>query len=74
MPYITGFERDGMVQNARESAIAVLETRFEIVPKQLQDMVNTLENLQKLKELLRQAVTVPSLEEFEEILAQSKSD
>lgn len=74
MPYITGFERDGMVQNARESAIAVLETRFEIVPKQLQDMVNTLENIQKLKELLRQAVTVPSLEEFEEILAQSKSD
>ncbi len=65
MPYITGFERDGMVQNARESAIAVLETRFEVVPKRLLDMVNTFENLQKLKELLRQAVTVPSLEEFE---------
>ncbi len=31
MPYITGFERDGMVQAIRESAIAVLETRFEVV-------------------------------------------
>jgi hypothetical protein len=37
MLYITGFERDGMVKNARESVIEVLETLFEILPAQLSD-------------------------------------
>gem|GEM_PF-6591191 len=37
MPYITGFERDGLVQATRKSVIEVLKTRFEVVPLELSD-------------------------------------
>ncbi|MBZ8181436.1 hypothetical protein [Oscillatoria salina] len=74
MPYITGFERDGMVQNARESVIEVLQIRFEVVPENAIAILNTIENLPQLKQLHRQAVTVESLQEFEQILAQIQAD
>ncbi|MBD2776877.1 hypothetical protein [Iningainema tapete] len=35
MPYITGFERDGMVKATRDNVIEILQTRFEVVPKEL---------------------------------------
>jgi len=70
MPYIIGFEIDGMVKNARESVIEVLETRFGVVPSRLSDRLNSLDNLTLLKQLLKQSITVTSVEQFEQILAQ----
>jgi len=70
MPYITGFEIDGMVKNARESVIEVLETRFGVVPSRLSDRLSSLDNLTRLKQLLKQSITVTSVDQFEQILAQ----
>ncbi|MBZ8181437.1 hypothetical protein [Oscillatoria salina] len=74
MPYITGFERDGMVQNARESVIEVLQIRFETVPENINQILDTIENLPQLKQLHRQAVTVDSVQKFEQILSQIQTD
>ena len=74
MPYITGFEIDGMVKNARESVIEVLETRFRVVPSRLSDCLNSLDNLTLLKQLLKQSITVTSVDRFEQILAQIISE
>jgi len=70
MPYITGFEIDGMVKATRESVIEVLETRFGVVPLRLSDRLNSLDNLAQLKQLLKQSITVTSVDRFEQILAQ----
>ena len=74
MPYITGFEIDGMVKNARESVIEVLETRFAVVPSRLSDRLNSLDNLTQLKQLHKQSITVTSVDRFEQILAQIISE
>jgi hypothetical protein len=68
MPYITGFERDGMVKNARESVIEVLETRFEVVPAQLSDRFEEIKDIAVLKRLLKQSITIASIQEFERLL------
>jgi hypothetical protein len=48
MPYITGFERDGMVKATRENVIEILQTRFEVVPSGLCDRLNQIEDLSLL--------------------------
>jgi hypothetical protein len=69
MPYITGFEIDGMVQAHRENIIEVLETRFETVPQGLSDRINEIDDLALLKSLHKRAITVASVEEFEQVIA-----
>jgi len=56
MPYITGFEIDGMVKATRESVIEVLETRFGVVPSKVSDRLNSLDNLTQLKQLPKQSI------------------
>ncbi|MBW4592654.1 MAG: hypothetical protein KME46_06980 [Brasilonema angustatum HA4187-MV1] len=76
MPYITGFERDGMVKNARESVIEVLETRFEVVPAQLsvsaasrnENRLEEIKDIAVLKRLHKQSITIASIQEFERLL------
>lgn len=74
MPYITGFEREGMVQATRENVIEALETRFGVVPVSFSSHLKALNDLTQLKRLLRQAITVGSIEEFEQVLAESESN
>ncbi|MGK7878176.1 MAG: transposase, partial [Xenococcaceae cyanobacterium] len=85
MPYITSIERLGIqrgiqqgmeqgiqrgsLQTARESVIEVLETRFEEVPSKLRDRLNSINDLALLKQLLKQAITIPSPEEFKQLIA-----
>lgn len=71
MPYITGFERDGMVKNARESVIEVLETRFEVVPKELSDRLNQIKNIALLKQLHKQSITIGSVDEFQQMIPEN---
>ncbi|MGJ5675424.1 MAG: transposase [Nostochopsis sp.] len=68
MPYITSVERLGMLKNQRENVIDVLQTRFGEVPADLMAAINDLDEISVLKELHREAVTITSLEEFEQIL------
>ncbi|MBD1893486.1 transposase [Coleofasciculus sp. FACHB-129] len=77
MPFITPIERrgirKGIVQNSRENVIEVLETRFETVPSSIAESINNIEDLAVLKQLLKRAITVSSLEEFQQAIAQITS-
>ena len=80
MPYVTSIERlgiekgreegreEGSLQNAKESVIEVLEERFSILSNDLRDAINNLHNLPQLKQLHKRAITISSLEEFQELL------
>jgi len=66
--YITNFERlameKGMLQEARVSVLDVLEEKFNIVPEEIQDKLQEIEERKLLRNLLRQAIHTSSLEEF----------
>ena len=83
MPYVTSFERlarqegrsegisEGILQGSREGVIEVLEVRFEVLPSDLIEKINQIEDLELLKTLLRQGITIGSLDEFQELLERS---
>ncbi|MEH1887999.1 MAG: hypothetical protein V7K92_00585 [Nostoc sp.] len=72
MRYVTSIERlakeEGIVQNARESVIAVLETRFREVPSSIVEVINRIEEPSVLKILLKSAIAIPSTTEFQQVL------
>lgn len=69
MPYITSWERDGILQGnletSREAVIEVLETRFSQVPSELRDRLNNIQDIARLKQLHKLAITIGSIEEFQ---------
>ena len=77
MKYITNMERRGLekglekgqqigqIRNQQESVLAVLETRFGEVPYPLREAVTATDNLARLKQWLRSAIQLSSLEEFQ---------
>lgn len=78
MPYITGFERRGMVASRREDIVDILQTRFAAVPDEVVSAIGQIYNLERLRLLHRQAVTISSLAEYQEIvdraLAEERSE
>ena len=81
MPYVTSIERigiqkgieQGVLQNAQEDVIDVLEVRFHGIPESIVEAVNAIEDASALRALHREAVTVASLEEFEGVLEKCSS-
>ena len=59
-----GLER-GKLRSAREFVIEALTLRFQTIPQELIDDINALKELQQLRKLLRLAIMVGSIEEFE---------
>ena len=55
---------EGIIQNAREAILDVLDTRFGHVPDAVRERVSDLCSEPTLKDLLRRAARVPSLDEF----------
>jgi hypothetical protein len=51
-----------------------LEIRFEVVPPELIEAVNEVEDVSVLKHLLRQAIALDSLEEFQQLLFQREAE
>ncbi|MBW4528978.1 MAG: Rpn family recombination-promoting nuclease/putative transposase [Phormidium tanganyikae FI6-MK23] len=72
MPYLTTIERfaieRGKLQNARVSVMEVLDVRFGAVPPELIDQINQMEDLDRLKQLLRQATVLASIADFQVLL------
>ena len=72
MPYVTSIERlgiqKGMMTRGREDVIDILEIRFDIVPSPLIEMINKIDDINQLKILQRQAVTIASLAEFQQFI------
>jgi hypothetical protein len=59
----------GREQALREAILDVLAERFGLVPDRFSDLLNQIEEIAVLQTLLRQAVTIASLELFEERIA-----
>lgn len=72
MRYVTSIERlakeEGIVENARESIITVLETRFGEVPSSIVEVINRIEEPSVLKMLHKSAIAIPSAAEFQQLL------
>jgi hypothetical protein len=72
MPYITTAERigikKGILQNAREAVMDILELRFGVIPESIVNRLNEIYDPSILKILLRKAVKVQGIEEIEKAL------
>jgi len=72
MPYVTSIERLGienaMITSCREYIIDILKIRFEVVPSPLIEMINKLDDINQLKNLHKQAVTIASLADFQQLI------
>ncbi|MEH1768266.1 MAG: transposase [Nostoc sp.] len=72
MRYVTSIERlakeEGIVENARENIITVLETRFGEVPSSIVEVINRIEEPSVLKTLLKSAIAIPSTADFQQVL------
>ncbi|RUT00797.1 hypothetical protein DSM106972_072060 [Dulcicalothrix desertica PCC 7102] len=65
VPYITDIELDGMVKATRESVVTALRTRFGVTPTQVSERLEAIEDLDVLRKLLEQSITIASVEEFQ---------
>ncbi len=70
--YQEGFQQ-GLLQGAREMLLVVLEVRFEVVPPEVIEAVNRIEERSLLKRLHRQAIAIPSSEDFQQVLQQASA-
>ncbi|MEB3217298.1 MAG: hypothetical protein VKN72_13860 [Nostocales cyanobacterium 94392] len=74
MRYVTSIERlakeEGVIETLRESVVETLSTTFEEVPIPVVEAVNGIDDVTVLKILLRKAILVSSIAEFEEILTE----
>ncbi|MBN2373846.1 hypothetical protein JXL19_08670 [bacterium] len=76
MPYITTAERIGMEKGikegerrkAQEVIVEILKTRFKTVPSSLIKKINEIKGEKVLSALLRKAIVVKDLEEFEQAI------
>ena len=72
MPYVTSIERSGIQTGrltiSRKYIIDILEIRFEVVPSPLRETINKLEDINQLENLLKQAVTIASLADFQQLI------
>jgi len=60
--------KQGTVQTARESVLEVLTVRFEVVPPEVIEAINQIEDVSVLKQLLREAA-ISSMVEFQQLLS-----
>lgn len=70
MTYITSIERIGIAQTLQESIAEVLEARFNHVPPEWIEQLKKIYELDRLKQLLRQASITGSISEFQQQLSQ----
>ncbi|NES83902.1 MAG: hypothetical protein F6K10_22195 [Moorea sp. SIO2B7] len=78
MRYITSIERlakeEGIVQNAQEDIIEILQTRFENIPNSMVETLNGIHEISVLKKLFKRAITINSVAEFQEFIEQTLSE
>ena len=73
--YITSVERiarqeglsEGVIRKGQEDIIEVLEVRFSELPSALVEKINQIEDIDLLKTLLREAITIDSLAAFQSL-------
>ena len=70
MPYVTSIERLAYEKRSHDYILSVLEVRFETVPDEIGEMLRQVSKDETLKMLLRNAVTIVSLEAFRQLIEQ----
>jgi predicted transposase YdaD len=56
--------KEGSLSNARQSILQLLEIRFQSVPNEISDRLNSISDLPRLQELLGIYVTIYSIDNF----------
>ncbi|MFB8790272.1 MAG: transposase [Potamolinea sp.] len=82
MPFLSRVElhakqegiQEGTLQNAREAVLEVLEARFEVVSPAVNEALNKIVDVAVLKRLLRQASTISSVTEFQQLFNVSEDN
>lgn len=74
MLYVTSIERlakeEGVQETLRETIVDVLRVRFQSVPPVINEMLDNRQEPTLLRQLHLQAVTIDSVEEFQQLLSQ----
>jgi hypothetical protein len=60
--------QEGILENARVAVLDVLTVRFDRVPPNLSEQINQITDISRLRELLQRAISIDSVDEFEQIL------
>lgn len=66
--------QEGTLKNAREAVLEVLEARFEVVSPTVSEALNKIVDVAVLKRLLRQAITISSVVEFQQLFNVSEDN
>lgn len=74
MPQVFTIESMAKMEMAQENIIDILNTRFEEVSNELVEVIKQINDLEQLRTLHRQAVTIDSLSEFQESIEQLTSE
>ncbi|NET61430.1 MAG: hypothetical protein F6K47_36490 [Symploca sp. SIO2E6] len=86
MPYVTSVERIGIkkgrlegeqkgrLESKQQDIVRILEFRFEGVTEELKLLIGKLDNIELLGDLILQAMTTPSLDEFTSVVTQHVVD
>jgi predicted transposase YdaD len=59
--------QEGTKRTLREDILAILEIRFNTVPSEIVNTLNSIEDADTLRRLHRQAIAIPSMAEFEQL-------
>lgn len=70
MPLLSRIELDAKQETLQENVITILEVRFGEVAPELIEVINAIKDVPVLKQLHRQAIAIPSIEEFQQLLEQ----
>ena len=77
MRYVTSIERlakeEGMIETNRDNVIKILQTRFRVVPKPVVEVISGIEDLSVLQTLFTSAITIGSIEEFQQVINDRES-
>ncbi len=70
MPLITNIERRTIEKTRKQDIIKILEDRFDNLPENIINTLNSIDDISVLDELLLTSIKVNSLEEFEQLINQ----
>ncbi|RJP35325.1 MAG: hypothetical protein C4527_00640 [Candidatus Omnitrophota bacterium] len=80
MPFVAPYEKiimkrgvkqgleQGSLREARDAVFDILNTRFMEIPYSINESIQKMDNVSRLRELRKLAITTPSLDEFKQML------
>jgi hypothetical protein len=71
MPFLSRIELDAKLETLREDLITILEVRFGEVSPELIEVINAIKDMPVVKQLYREAIAIPSIQEFQQVLEQT---